>query len=947
MAVDVIIDPLTGQIYWNDSSTTSQSVAISGNGQDLIKIVGYSLQFNPAPQGAISVINGTTSITGSGTNFETLFGTGTSASGAIIYTLEGTSIGLVASVTNDTTLSLQSSATANYSSIGFRIAPPGGTDRVIFSDSATPIYPATTSAGLGSSTKRWSIYATDIDANGTITLSNALNVASGGTGATSFTSNSILLGNGTSAISTTSGTANQVLRIPSAGGAPSFGTIDLSSTSAVSGALSINNGGTNSTSFTGGTLLSINSAATSFVSINNGANGSWLYSTGTGTTNSPTWSTATLSTTFTTGDLVYANNTNALSGLSLVSTSVLIVSGGLPSWLQGTTSNRLLKTSGNVISWSQVDLTTDVSGILPISNGGTNATTATIAINNLLPTQTGNNGKYLTTDGTSASWGTIAGSGTVSAGTLNQLAYYSGTTTTSSAPGIVFSNSTTGQLLTLTSQAIGSNPLKISGTSGQTAALFTVANSTPTTVFELSSTGIITIGTWNASTIGINYGGTNTSSFTTNGINYYDGTSIKSTAAAASAVLVTNGSNVPTLSTDLPLGITIGSDYIYRKNGDKVTLDDGGTGADLGPGVPGAVIFAASTTAMGQTAAGTSGYPLLSAGASTPTWSVLGISAGGTGQTTATSAINALLPSQSTNGGKYLTTDGSNVSWATVTSGGSGTVSSGTANQLAYYSDTTTTASAAALVYSTTGTHLTITAQGNTISPLKVIGAVSQSAALFTVSTSGADKFIISHEGIVTTGTWQGSTIGSAYGGTGQTSYSNGELLIGNGTSLSKATLTAGVGIGITNGSGSITLKSPRIHNIVMAAGFNPTTGADTAVFRIPENPTNGTSSITYTLRNFFVRVETPSSGTSQIKVEKSSGGGAFSTSPTQLLSSGGSGTSTVTSNAIQITGSTSYEFYTTSFATTVSTGDLIRLNFSAVDSTHANFNINLLMEES
>ena len=46
MAVDVIIDPLTGQIYWNDSQGTAQSIAISGNGTDLIKTVGYSLQFN-------------------------------------------------------------------------------------------------------------------------------------------------------------------------------------------------------------------------------------------------------------------------------------------------------------------------------------------------------------------------------------------------------------------------------------------------------------------------------------------------------------------------------------------------------------------------------------------------------------------------------------------------------------------------------------------------------------------------------------------------------------------------------------------------------------------------------------------------------------------------------------------------------------------------------------
>jgi hypothetical protein len=47
----------------------------------------------------------------------------------------------------------------------------------------------------------------------------------------------------------------------------------------------------------------------------------------------------------------------------------------------------------------------------------------------------------------------------------------------------------------------------------------------------------------------------------------------------------------------------------------------------------------------------------------------LPIANGGTGQTTATAAFNALAPSQSSNSGKYLTTDGTNSSWATVVSG--------------------------------------------------------------------------------------------------------------------------------------------------------------------------------------------------------------------------------------------------------------------------------------
>jgi len=54
------------------------------------------------------------------------------------------------------------------------------------------------------------------------------------------------------------------------------------------------------------------------------------------------------------------------------------------------------------------------------------------------------------------------------------------------------------------------------------------------------------------------------------------------------------------------------------------------------------------------------------------------------------------------------------------------------------------------------------------------------------------------------------NALGTTYGGTGQTSYTNGQLLIGNttGNTLTKATLTAGTNISITNGSGSISIAA-------------------------------------------------------------------------------------------------------------------------------------------
>ena len=58
--------------------------------------------------------------------------------------------------------------------------------------------------------------------------------------------------------------------------------------------------------------------------------------------------------------------------------------------------------------------------------------------------------------------------------------------------------------------------------------------------------------------------------------------------------------------------------------------------------------------------------------------------------------------------------------------------------------------------------------------------------------------------------TLSGTALPVANGGTGQTTYTDGQLLIGNstGNTLAKTTLTAGSGVTITNGSGTITIAA-------------------------------------------------------------------------------------------------------------------------------------------
>jgi hypothetical protein len=88
---------------------------------------------------------------------------------------------------------------------------------------------------------------------------------------------------------------------------------------------------------------------------------------------------------------------------------------------------------------------------------------------------------------------------------------------------------------------------------------------------------------------------------------------------------------------------------------------------------------------------------------------------------------------------------------------------------------------------------------------------------------SGITTSSLTTVGTISGGTWQGSAIGVAYGGTGQSTFADGELLIGNstGNTLTKSTLTAGVGISITNGAGSITIASTGGANFTAGDGLD------------------------------------------------------------------------------------------------------------------------------
>lgn len=97
-------------------------------------------------------------------------------------------------------------------------------------------------------------------------------------------------------------------------------------------------------------------------------------------------------------------------------------------------------------------------------------------------------------------------------------------------------------------------------------------------------------------------------------------------------------------------------------------------------------------------------------------------------------------------------------------------------------------------------------------------------------------------------------TVAAANGGTGQTTYSNGQLLIGNASGgLTKATLTGGTNVTITNGNGSITIDATAGAGGVSSfsagtTGLTPasgTTGAVTLAGTLTE-ANGGTGETTY-----------------------------------------------------------------------------------------------------
>lgn len=99
---------------------------------------------------------------------------------------------------------------------------------------------------------------------------------------------------------------------------------------------------------------------------------------------------------------------------------------------------------------------------------------------------------------------------------------------------------------------------------------------------------------------------------------------------------------------------------------------------------------------------------------------------------------------------------------------------------------------------------------------VEVASSTADGVTTFSAGTTGFTPSTATSGAVTLAG-----TLATTNGGTGQTSYTDGQLLIGNstGNTLSKATLTAGSNITITNGAGAITIASSNSGGTVTSVG--------------------------------------------------------------------------------------------------------------------------------
>ena len=492
--------------------------------------------------------------------------------------------------------------------------------------------------------------------------------------------------------------------------------------------------------------------------------------------------------------------------------------------------------SASVVTSSLTSVGTITSGTwngttITIANGGTGQITANAGLNALLPSQTGNNGLFLQTNGTNTSWiaatsalltGYVSGAGTVSASdsilsaiqklngnialatgaivfqglwnaNTNTPTLTSGTGTTGWMYKVSVAGSTTldgisqwniGDQLFFDGthwdkiDGIANEVLSVNGLTGAVALTGTAGQITisGSNVFAIAGTyvgqtsittlGTITTGVWNGTAI--TNGNLANSSITIGSTAISLGSS-STTLAGLSSVTSTTfvgalSGNASTAST-LQTGRTINGTTFDGSTNITITAAAGTlTGTTLN-----ATVVTSSLTSVGTITSGTWNASIIG-----PTYGGTGMSSYISGQIIYSPSLNSLTTLNIGSTGQVLTVSGGLPVWSTPTVG---TVTS--------VSIVTNQGVSGSVATSTTTPAITLT-----------LGAL-------TGVTSFNGLIITANTGVVTTGTWNGTIIGSAYGGTGVNNGSSTITLAGNLATSGTNSLTL-----TTTGTTNVTLPT-------------------------------------------------------------------------------------------------------------------------------------------
>jgi hypothetical protein len=214
-------------------------------------------------------------------------------------------------------------------------------------------------------------------------------------------------------------------------------------------------------------------------------------------------------------------------------------------------------------------------------------------------------------------------------------------------------------------------------------------------------------------------------------------------------------------------GVNLTLDGAFNMNPANATISIAPTGTGtltINPATAGTI----NNMAIGGTTPRAGAFTTLTAS------TAIGIASGGTGQTSANAAFNALAPSQTGNSGKYLTTDGTDTSWASNPLGTVTSVAASVPSFLSIAGSPITTSGTLAI--SLSGTALPTTSGGTGLTSFTANGVAyaSSSSALATGSALTFDGTNLSLIGVSTSpiiANIQNTNTNTSAGGRYQFSY--------------------------------------------------------------------------------------------------------------------------------------------------------------------------------